>query len=68
MINLDSVGDANILVPDTQVDTEEDDITANTIIHNETADSLSMRETPANTTADKHEVGGITTFMKRKFN
>ena len=41
------------MLPDTQVDTEEDDITTNTIIHNETADN---------------EVDDIKFFIERKFN
>ena len=67
IVKSDSFDDATILLPDTQVDTEEDDITANTIIHNETADNLSTRETAINTTADKHEADDITTFIGRKF-
>ena len=43
VVKSDSFDDATILLPGTQVDTEEDDITANTIIHNETADSLSAK-------------------------
>ena len=62
----DLVGDATILVPDPQEDTEEVDIAANTIIHNETMDSLSTRETARNTTAEVPEVDDITTFIKKK--
>ena len=62
----DLVGDATILVPDPQVDTEEVDISANTIIHNETIDSLSTRETARNTIAEVPEVDDITTFIKRE--
>ena len=67
IVKSDSFDDATILLPDTQVDTEEDDITANTIIHNETADNLSTRETAINHTAEKHEADNITTFIRRKF-
>ena len=62
----DLVGDATILVPNPQVDTEEVDISANTIIHNETIDSLSTRETARNTIAEVPEVDDITTFIKRE--
>ena len=34
IVKSDSFGDATMLVHDTQLDTEEDDITGNTIIHN----------------------------------
>ena len=68
IVKSDSFDDATIVLPDTQVDTEEDDITANITIHNETADNLSTRETATNTTVDKHEVDDITTFIERKFN
>ena len=44
IVKLDSFDDATILLSDTQVDTEQSDITANTIIHNETADNLPSRE------------------------
>ena len=54
----DSVSDATILVP-------EDDSTIN---RNKTADGLSTRETATNTTAGKHEIDDITTFIERKFN
>ena len=64
----DSFDDVTILLSDTQEDTEEDDITANTIILNETADNLSTRETATNSTAGKHEVDDTTTFIERKFN
>ena len=64
IVKSDSFDDAAILLPDTQVDTEKDYITANTIIRNETTDSLSTRETATNTTADKHEVDDITTFLE----
>ena len=40
IVKSDSFDGATILLPGTHVDTEEDDITANTIIHNETADNL----------------------------
>ena len=66
IVKSDSFDDATKLLPDTQVDTEEDDITTNTIIHNETAVNLSTRRTATNTTADKHEVDDITTFIERK--
>ena len=62
----DLVGDATILAPDPQVDTEEVDIAASTIIHNETIDSLSTRETARNTIAEVPEVDDITTFIKKK--
>ena len=65
---LDSFDDVTILLSDTQEDTEEDDITANTIILKETADNLSTRETATNSTAGKHEVDDTTTFIERKFN
>ena len=39
----DSFEDAIILLPNTQGDTEEDDITGNTIIHNDCADNLSWK-------------------------
>ena len=68
IVKSDSFDDATIFLPDTQVDTEEDDITTNIIIHKGTADNLSTRETATNTTADKHEVDYITTFIERKFN
>ena len=68
IVKSNSDSEATILVPDTQVDTEEYDITANTIIHNETADSLSTRETTTNTTTDRHKVDDIITFIKIKFN
>ena len=68
IVKSDSFDDATILLPDTQVDTEEDDIAANTIIHNKTADNLSTTETSTKTTGDKHEVDDITTFIERKFN
>ena len=68
IIKSNSDSEATILVPDTQVDTEEYDITANTIIHNETADSLSTRETTTNTTTARREVDDIITFIKMKFN
>ena len=64
IVKSDSFDDAAILLPDTQVDTEKHYVTANTIIRNETADSLSTRETATNTTADKHEVDDITTFLE----
>ena len=66
IVKLDSVGNTTILVPDTQVHAEEDRVTANTIIHNETADRLSTRETATNTKTDKCEVDDITTFMEKK--
>ena len=62
----DLVGDATILAPDPQVDTEEVDIAASTIILNETIDSLSTRETARNTIAEVPEVDDITTFIKKK--
>ena len=68
IVKSDSFDDATILLPDTQVGIEEDDINTNTIIHNENADNLSIRETATNTTADKHDVNDITTFIERKFN
>ena len=68
IVKSDSFGDATILLSDTQVDIEQNDITANTIIDNETADNLSLREIATNTTADKHELDDITTFIGRKFN
>ena len=43
IVKSDSFDGATILLPGTHVDTEEDDITANTIIHNETVDNLSAR-------------------------
>ena len=67
-VKSDSFDDATILFPYTQVDTEQDDINAKNIIHDETADNLSTRETATNTTADKHEVDDVTTFIERKFN
>ena len=39
IVKSDSYGNGTILLPDTQEDTEEDDITTNTIIHNETANN-----------------------------
>ena len=68
ILKADSAGYATILVPDTQVDKEEHDITANNIIYNETTGSLSTRQTLTNTTVDKHEVDDITNFIERKFN
>ena len=68
IVKSDSFDDATTLLPDTQVDTEEDDITANTIIHNDTADNLSTRETATNNTADKDEVDHITTFLEKNVN
>ena len=44
IVKSDSFDDATILLSDTQVDTEQNDITTNTIIHNETADNLPSRE------------------------
>ena len=44
IVKSDSVSDATMLIPDTQVDTEKNNITLNTIIHSETADSLSDEE------------------------
>ena len=64
----DSFEDAIILLPNTQGDTEEDDITGNTIIHNDSSDNLSTRETATNTAADKHEVNDIATFTEKKLN
>ena len=54
IVKSDSFDDATILLPDTLVD--------------ETGDTLSTRGTATNTTADKHEVDDITTFIERKFN
>ena len=68
LVKSGSFDDVTILLSDTQVDTEEDDITANTIIHKETADNLLTSETATNTTADKHEVDDTTTFIVRKVN
>ena len=68
IVKSDSVGYATILIPDTQMDKEKDDITANAILHNKSADSSSTRETATNTIADKHEVDDITTFIEIKFN
>ena len=68
ILKADSVGYATILAPDTQVDKEKDDITANNIIYNETTGSLSTRQILTNTTVDKHEVDDITNFIERKFN
>ena len=56
------------MLPNTQGDTEEDDITGNTIIHNDSTDNLSIRETATNTAADKHEVNDIATFTEKKLN
>ena len=56
------------MLPNTQGDTEEDDITGNTIIHNDSTDNLSVRETATNTAADKHEVNDIATFTEKKLN
>ena len=67
-VKSDSVGNATILIPYTQVDTEEADITANIILNGKTADRLSTRKTATSTTADKHEVDDIATFIERKFN
>ena len=44
--------------------TKEDDITANNIIHNETGDNLSRRETTTNFTTNKHEINDMTTFIE----
>ena len=68
IVKSDSFDDITILLPDTKADTEEDDIIANTTIHNETVDNLSTRETTTNIAADKHEVDDITTFIERKYN
>ena len=62
-VKSDSVGNATILIPYTQVDTEEDDITANMILNGKTADRLSTKKTATSTTADKHEVDDIATFI-----
>ena len=68
-----SVGfdDATILLPDTQVDTEEDDITTNTIITMKmqiTCQPGKLQQTLQQFLYHQHEVDDIRTFIERKFN
>ena len=64
IVKPDPVCDETVLVSDKQVETEEDVIAGNTIVLNETTDSISTKEVATNT----KNIDDVSTIIERKSN